>query len=165
MAIGDLIPRLRAASGRLASLRPAVEAGTPWPLSANFGTASEASWGPPETLAHVAEMVPFWLGEIERIVDGPEPAPFGRVATDQLRVLILERDRSLPPRELFGRIAAGTERVATRLGTLTPAEARRRGLHPSRGELTVENAAERFIVSHLEEHAQQLAEVLRGTEK
>jgi DinB family protein len=161
VAIDDLIPRLEAASNRLAALRPAVEAGAPWPLSGNFGTEPEASWGPPETLAHVAEMLPFWLGEIERLVDGTaEPVPFGRVATDQLRLLVLERDRSLPPRELFDRIASGSDRVARRLKALTARDAARRGVHPLRGDMTVEAVAERFIVSHLEEHAEQLAAVV-----
>jgi DinB family protein len=161
VATGDLVPRLEAASKRLAALRPAVEAGVPWPLSDNFGTEPEASWGPPETLAHVAEMLPFWLGEIERVVDGSgEPVPFGRIATDQLRLLVLERDRSLPPRELFDRIAAGTDRVARRLKTLTPRDTSRVGVHPRRGEMTVPEMADSFIVGHLEEHAEQLAEVV-----
>jgi hypothetical protein len=157
----DLAARLEAASKRLAGLRPAVEAGAPWPLSDNFGTEPEASWGPPETLAHVAEMLPFWLGEIERLVDGRgEPVPFGRVATDQIRLLVLERDRSLPPRELFARIAADTDRVARRLKALTPRHTTRRGIHPRRGEMTVEELAEHFLVNHLEEHADQLAAVV-----
>jgi hypothetical protein len=160
----DLVPRLEAASKRLAALRPAVEAGAPWPLSDNFGTEPEASWGPPETLAHVAEMLPFWLGEIERVVDGTgEPVPFGRIATDQLRLLVLERDRSLPPRELFDRIATGTDRVARRLKALTARDTSRLGVHPRRGEMTVQEIADRFIVSHLEEHAEQLAAVVGTT--
>jgi hypothetical protein len=161
MAIGDLVPRLEEAAQRLAGLRPAVEAKNPWPLSTSFGTEPEASWGPPETLAHVAEMLPFWLGEIERIVDGrADPVAFGRVATDQLRLLVLERDRSLPPRELFERISTGAERVARRLATLRSSEAARFGLHPRLGQMTVEAVAERFIVAHLEEHADQLAAVV-----
>ena len=161
MPIPDLVARLHAAADRVGAVRPAVEAGAPWPLSGNFGTEPEASWGPPETLAHVAEMLPFWLGEIERIVAGGRtPAPFGRVATDQLRLLILERDRSLPPRELFDRIATGAERTERRLRTLTAAEAGRVGAHPRAGEMTVEAVAERFIVTHLEEHAEQLEAVV-----
>ena len=160
MSTDTLVTRLRAASKRLAALRPAVEAGAPWPLSQNFGTEPEASWGPPEILAHVAEMLPFWLGEIERVLAGSGgPVPFGRVATDQLRLLVLERDRSLSPRELFDRIATGSDRVGRRLESLTARDTERRGLHPTRGELTVEALAERFIVSHLEEHAEQLATV------
>jgi hypothetical protein len=160
VAIEALVPRLQAASVRIAALQPVVEAGAPWPLSRNFGTEPEASWGPPETLAHVAEMLPFWLGEIERVIEGPvEPVPFGRVATDHIRLLVLERDRSLPPRELFGRIADGTARLARRLSELAPGEAARRGLHARLGEMTVDAIADRFVVSHLEEHAQQLEAV------
>jgi hypothetical protein len=110
-------------------------------------------------------MLPFWLGEIERIVDGRgEPVPFGRVATDQLRLLVLERDRSLPPRELFDRISSGADRVARRLRTLEPAEAARLGLHPRAGQLTVDAVAGGFIVAHLEEHVAQLAAVLGGAD-
>jgi DinB superfamily len=156
----ELRDRLTVARSALLAARPDVEAGEPWTLSDNFGTEPEASWGPPEILAHVAEMLPFWLGEIERVLAGSAaPVPFGRVATDQLRLLVLERDRSLPPRELFDRIATTSDRVARRLESLTPRDTERRGVHPTRGEVTVEALAERFIVSHLEEHAEQLAAV------
>jgi hypothetical protein len=75
----ELIGRMERAVEALTSQRARVEAGEPWPLSARFGTEPEASWGPRETLAHVTEMLPFWLGEIERILAGPaEPVPFGR---------------------------------------------------------------------------------------
>ena len=35
---------------------------------------ARGAWGPPEMLAHVAEMLPYWLGEVERILDGPTGA-------------------------------------------------------------------------------------------
>ena len=130
-------------------------------MSERFGAEPEASWGPPEALAHIAEMLPFWQGEIERILAGPiEPVPFGRLATDELRVGVIERDRSLPPRELFGRVAAGAERMARRLAELSPAEAGRRGLHPRLGEMSVAEVTGRFVAGHLEEHADQLTEIL-----
>jgi hypothetical protein len=156
----ELVTRLAAAQRDLLALRPKVEKGEPWPLSEDFGTAPESSWGPRETLAHVAEMLPFWTGELERVVAGPEPAPFGRVATDVLRIGILERDRSLPLAELFDRIESGGDRFGRRVGGLSPSEAERRGVHPRLGEMTAAALAERFVVSHLEEHAVQLRELL-----
>ncbi len=100
-----LLDRLDAARAGLAATRPAVEAGAPWPLAETFDDSDEARWGPREVLAHLAEMVPYWLGEIERVLAGdPEPVPFGRIATDPVRIAIVERDRSLPPRELYDRI-------------------------------------------------------------
>ena len=41
--------------------------------------------------------------------------PFGRVATDTNRLGILERDRSLPPGELYDRIDHALERFGRRL--------------------------------------------------
>ena len=158
-----LIVRLRAAVAGLEATRPAVEAGAPWPLAAAFDTSEEARWGPPEVLAHLAEMAPFWLGEMERIIaGGPDPVPFGRVATDAMRLGILERDRSLPPRELYDRTVSGLERLERRWATLTPADLERLGLHPRLGEMTIAAIADRFIVSHAAEHVVQLEATLAG---
>jgi hypothetical protein len=43
---------------------------------------------------------------------------------------------------------------------LTPADIERVGVHPSRGELSVEAIFERFVVGHLEDHVSQLGEIV-----
>lgn len=161
------VERLRAAAAAFAAQRSAIEAGRPWPLhSVEEGSGPESEWGPTEVLAHVAEMLQYWLGEIERILDGaPDPVPFGRTVGDPVRVLTIERDRTLPPRELLDRIAASAERYAGRLGELGPADLARRGLHPKLGELTVGEIVERFVVGHAEGHVVQLAEALGAAER
>ena len=113
----DLAARLTATREAYRALRPRIEAREatdPWPLATAFGTEPEASWGVREVLAHVQEMLPYWLGEFERVQagDGATPVPFGRVATDALRTGVLERDRTLPLRELFARIEFGHRAVA-----------------------------------------------------
>jgi hypothetical protein len=159
--LADQLERLRRTRRALRDLRPAVMAGEPWPLAERFGTEPEARWGPPEVLAHVAEMLPFWLGELERILAAPvEPAPFGRVATDELRIATIERDRTLPARELFDRIDSTIDRLERRLPELNAAEAGRLGIHSTRGEMTLAETTERFVVGHLEEHAAQLRDAL-----
>jgi hypothetical protein len=154
--------RLEAAAGAIVALRDRVERAGPWELAELYGTETEASWGPPELLAHLDEMLPYWLGEIERILDGPTvaPVPFGRVATDAVRIGVIGRDRSVPLRELFARLDAYAGRVAARLRQLSVEEAERVGVHPARGELTVVDIVERFIVGHLEEHVGQLRAIL-----
>lgn len=158
----ELIERIERAAEALRDLRPGIEAGEPWPLSTDFGTAPESTWGPREALAHVAEMLPFWTGEIARVVvtGAPQPVPFGRVQSDVLRIGVLERDRTLPLGELFERIDAGTDRIAGRLEAISPADAARRGVHPRLGELTATEIAERLVVGHLEEHVQQLRDLV-----
>jgi DinB superfamily len=161
-SLDDLTARLQRVADDLASLAPDIERRAPWALSSDFGTGPEASWGPPEVLAHIAEMVPYWLGEIERILDGPEDAatPFGRVSTDTVRLEIIGRDRTIPVRELLARIVSETRRASDRLAELTDSDGARRGLHPRLGEMVVTDIVERFLATHAEEHVQQLREIL-----
>jgi len=113
-----------------------------------------------ETLAHVAEMIPYWLGQIELILEAGEPVPFGRMQTDVVRIGLIERDRILPVRELMARISADADRAAARLAELGWADGERLGIHPRDSEVSVAAIAERFIAGHLEEHVRQIEEIL-----
>ncbi len=159
----DLADRLEAGVEAMVELGPALAAGEPWPLAGVVGPGPESSWGPREVLAHVAEMLPYWLGEIELILDagaGSEPTPFGRLETDDLRIAIITRDRGYPGRELLGRVEVEARRAARRFRVLGDADAASLGRHVTRGELSVREIAERFIVGHLEGHITQLRETL-----
>lgn len=157
-----LLDRLSSAGARLAATRPAVEQGAPWPVGAVASGGDEGEWGPTEVLAHVSEMLLFWLGEMERVLAGPDArggegvVPFGRTAADQVRTLTIARDATLPPRELYDRIGSVLQRYRWRLPELTGDDIARRGMHPTRGELAVPDLLERFAISHFEEHAEQL---------
>lgn len=154
--------RLDRAAAAIVALRARVDAGEPWPLSAAYGVEPESSWGPKEVLAHLVEMVPFWTEQAERIVAAAsaDPVPFGRVASDAARIERIGSDRSLPAAELFDRFAAEIE-AATGSFRVVPDEAASRvGLHPRLGQMTVAQIPERFIIGHLEEHAEQLSQIL-----
>lgn len=158
--------RLESAARAMADLGPDIDGLGPWPLAERFGVEPEASWGPPELLAHVSEMLPYWLGEIERIVAEPpsaDPVPFGRVSGDPVRVAIIGRDRTVPTRELLARISADARRVGRRLRELEASgEAERVGLHPRLGEMTLPDIGERFLATHASEHVLQLEEILQA---
>jgi hypothetical protein len=161
--LGGLTSRMRAAADAIVGLQAVIDDRAPWPLAEQFGVEPEAHWGPPEILAHLSEMLPYWSGEIERVLAGPsEPVPFGRVAANELRIGVIERDRSLPTRELVARLETGVERLARRLGELHSSQAGRLGLHPTLGEMTVATMANKFVARHLEEHAEQLRAALDG---
>src|SRR4051812_50210335 len=105
-ALGDLGRRLAGARDGLVELRPAVADGEPWPLAERFDTEPEASWGPREVLAHVAEMLPYWLGELERVVAGGGAA-VGRAGPGPFRPAANERGRAPPPPPPRGRVGGG----------------------------------------------------------
>lgn len=160
-AMTSELERLSAIRRAYADLAPSVAAGQPWPLATAFGTEPEAAWGPREVLAHVAEMLPYWRGELERVVEGsPEPVPFGRLQTDAFRIGLIERDRELPISLLFARIDEGLEGWAQRIPTLTDAERAKRGLHPRLGDVEADRILQRHILEHAEEHVAQLTETL-----
>jgi len=157
----DLDRRLAAAGRRLDELGPRLIDGGPWPLAERFDHAPEAEWGPREVLAHLGEMLPFWLGEAERLIEADAGSPgFGRLATDDLRLGMLARDRTLPIRELVARVGNGIARWRHRWPELTPGERARSGRHVTLGELTVTDVATRFAVGHLEDHLVQLEEAM-----
>jgi hypothetical protein len=153
--------RLVAAGRRLVAMGPAVEAGEPWPLSDAYGEEPEASWGPKELLAHVAEMIPYWHGQIDLVLAGDgEPVPFGRVASDADRIARIGDDRRLPAGTLLARIEDGLADVAAALRGLGPDGLGRVGRHPTREDMTVEAIVGRMLIGHLEEHEQQLRGIL-----
>jgi hypothetical protein len=156
--------RLAASRTAFAALHPRVAAGEPWPLAEDAGIGPEAAWGPREVLAHVAEALPYWLGEYERIIEANRAAddgvPFGRVASDPVRIAVLERDRTVPLGELFERIDIWIERWQRRLAAASPGEGVAVGLHPARGEMTADGVRDRMVVRHLEEHVEQLERIL-----
>ncbi len=170
-AMDDLAARLEGAADAMTELGAELAAGEPWALTETYGPGPESSWGPREVLAHVAEMLPYWLGEIELIIDadaGPggsasDPPGFGRLEEDPLRVGIIGRDRAFPCRELLGRVTVEGRRAARRFRGLDEHAASRLGRHPTRGDLSVRDIAERLMTGHLEGHVTQLREILAAT--
>ena len=158
----DLIERFGHASEAFRAVRGRVVAGEPWPLSVAYGTEPESDWGPKETIAHVNEMIPYWLGQIDRILatDGPEAVPFGRVMSDASRIERIGRDRERPASELFDRVDDDVASATGRLRELSADDAARVGLHARLGEMTVAAIVERFVIHHLEEHTRQLGEIV-----
>lgn len=118
----------------------------------------EERWEAGQVWAHLAEFPDYWLRQAERVIALPtsEPVPFGRVKTDARRVEAIERDRHADPAALLQRVRGSLAEVSDAVRGWREKDWRRRGVHPTLGEMTVETIVERFIVDHLEEHAEQL---------
>jgi threonine dehydratase len=116
-------------------------------------------WEAGQVWAHIAEFPAFWLAQLEQVVAADpsrEPVPFGRTKADAARIEAIERERRTDPAELLRRVSTDIDTVLSSLTGLEPEDWQRRGLHPSRGAMTVRQIAEDFILDHLEEHADQL---------
>ena len=119
---------------------------------------AEERWEAGQVWAHLAEFPHYWLSQAQRVIALPttEPVPFGRVKTDAGRLEAIERERHTDPAALMERVRSQLAEVTDAVRSWTPEDWARRGIHPTRGEMTVERIAETFIANHLEEHADQL---------
>ena len=158
----ELLARLDAVEARLNHL---VATATPGLTEPDEGTGER--WEAGQVWAHIAEFVPYWLVELERVVAGgrgpgsADPVPYGRTKTDPVRIATIERDRREDPHALLSRATEGIARVRAFVREL-PADAWSIvGLHPTRGEVPVERIVEGSVVDHLEEHADQLEGLAR----
>lgn len=121
----------------------------------------EERWDAGQVWAHLAEFPAYWLDQARRIVAGhqagaPEPVPFGRARDDPGRTGPIERDRHADRAELMRRVSAGIAAVAAELRERPPEALAARGRHRTAGEMDVIGLFDRFVVGHLEEHADQL---------
>jgi hypothetical protein len=164
--VTDLATRSGTPAPTCSDLRGPLVHGEPWPLSAAYGTEPEADWGPREVLAHVNEMLPYWTAQLEGVLAGDpgSPVPFGRIATDPDRLGRIDADRRQTAGWLLDAIDAGLVTAGSFAGGLSAADLERTGLHPTRGELTIGDSIDRFLVTHLEEHFVQLREILARRE-
>jgi hypothetical protein len=153
-SVDALLTRLAAAERRLAE-----HAAAPLPKGlTDPDPGTEERWEAGQIWAHLAEFPAYWLAQARRVIARPTqpPVPFGRVKTDVGRIEAIERDRYTDPAALLERVRASLAEVTDAARSWDSETWRLRGMHPSLGEMTIERLVERFIVDHLEEHADQL---------
>lgn len=153
-AVESLIARLADAERRLAE-----HASQPAPGGLTEPDPGlEERWESGQVWAHLAEFPAYWLAQAERVISLPttEPVPFGRVKTDAGRIESIERERHTDRAALMERVRASLAEVTDAARSWSPEEWRRRGAHPSMGEMTVQRIVTEFIADHLEEHVEQL---------
>lgn len=150
----SLTARMAAAETRLAE-----HAARPLPSGLSEpDPGGKERWEAGQVWAHLAEFPPYWLAQARAIVAAAadDPVPFGRVKTDPERLAAIERDRHTDPMALLARVRGSLGEVTDTLRAWPPEAWGRRGLHPTRGVMGIEQIIERFVVEHLEEHADQL---------
>jgi hypothetical protein len=76
--------------------------------------------------------------------------------TDAVRTEPIERDRHVPIEELWHRMEGQFEALRAFLHRLTPEDWSRTGLHKTLGPMSMPAMMQRFVLGHLEEHADQL---------
>jgi len=154
----SFLERLDAVARRLrrhAASSPAAGLTSPDPP-----TGERWDWG--QVWAHLGEFLPYWMEQVVLIrrAGTEEPVAFGRVKSDPARVAAIEADRHRPPPELMKRLETQLVDLRELVASLSPKDWRRQGVHQTLGVMDVHAILREFLVGHLEQHADQLDELL-----
>ena len=148
----DRVRRLRAAAERIRALGPAFDGLT----AADPATGEQ--WDRGQVLSHVAELLPYWVGQAMHVVSsGGGGVPFGRIKSTPSRIQRIESSRHEASDALLRRMDAGVADAVSLLERLGDDELRLTGTHQTMGEMTVAELVDEFLVDHLEQHVDQLA--------
>lgn len=115
-------------------------------------------WEAAQVWSHIVEFIPYWREQIDRIrgADTEEAVPFGRVKTDPDRLARIEQGRSVPLNDLWEGAREEVAHLKAYVTDLSDEDWARTGTHPTLGVMDMPRIVDRFLVGHLEEHAEQL---------
>lgn len=133
------------------------------PDEALYRDPPDGEWSIMRNLAHVAEMLPYWAHQAEAIARVPGER-FGRTHDDPERIGAIEEHSNDVLEEVIARIQASADECIDVLRRLPPQAWSKSGLHPSRGEMSVEQMVDAFVVGHVAAHRQQVEAALAAVE-
>lgn len=118
-------------------------------------------WAVSEILAHLAELLSYWADQAHEVASRAENnLPFGRTHDDAARIAAVQDHAQDPLDQLVPRVRSGLEHATTVLRSIPDAAWQKTGQHVRRGEMTIEEIIDQFLVDHVEEHAVQARDAL-----
>jgi uncharacterized damage-inducible protein DinB len=120
------------------------------------------AWSAMQALGHMTEMIPYWLNHCRVLIAATgKPPTFGRTAVSLERLAGVAHGAAAEPDALLDQLQDEVRSAAGAIRRLSMAERDKRGNFLGRGEMTVAEVVESFIVSHAEEHLAQVEAALR----
>lgn len=116
-------------------------------------------WPVMSTLAHLAELLPYWAGVAAQVAATPGQ-PLGRTHDDPGRLGAISEHGHDSLDTIVPRIRASLAECVATLRAIPPDAWSRTGQHPRRGTMSVADVVDDFLVKHAEEHAAQIQAAL-----
>ncbi len=114
-------------------------------------------WDRYNVLGHMAEMLPYWIGQLTVALD--QGVPIGRQPDSHERRAGIDGGRSAGEAALRDQVDAGLGDLVAFLGRLGPGDLDRAITMRNRGEQPMRWALENLLVGHVEQHCSQLTEL------
>jgi hypothetical protein len=155
----DLEARVQRLRTAIETLTSRVQSQADLPL---YDAPAPEDWTIMRVLAHVAEILPYWSQQARDVAARTENnLPFGRTAEDPDRIAWVENHARDTLADVLKRIDAGLDDAIRTMRSL-PAEAwdGRTARHPRRGEMSIAQIFDDFVIAHAEEHLAQAQRTL-----
>jgi uncharacterized damage-inducible protein DinB len=116
----------------------------------------ENEWSITQILGHLVEMIPYWLDHCRVLIaTTTQPLQFGRSLDAPERLEAVDRGASGNPDELMRDLKDEIRKATTAIRGMSATERGKKGSHIRRGDMTVADIVETFIVVHAEDHLAQ----------
>lgn len=128
---------------------------------------TEEEWSILQILSHVAEAVPYWLGEVERVVSAPGSS-WGRGLQDPVRLAAVTDTDKLAVEDVLREISMLQQQVVSGLQRLDEETLKQESPHRNLakfGEKPVSFIIDHFIEEHVAGHARQIQRNLSKLQK
>lgn len=126
--------------------------------------SAPGEWTAMQSLAHVAELLPYWSRQARDVAARREnDQPFGRTHDDPERIAAVATGAEDALAEVVPRVRGALVECEATLRAIPAQGWLRTGRHMRRGEMTVLQIVDQFLVEHMEEHLYQVEAVLRAS--
>lgn len=119
-------------------------------------------WEAAQVWGHITEFVPYWIEQIEAVLDDPGPRSFGRTRSDPDRLAGIEAGKAMSFEVHLHWLTEHLADLRGFLSALSEADWERKGVHPKLGAMSLDRMIEEFLIGHLEQHAEQLEKLAVG---
>jgi hypothetical protein len=120
-----------------------------------YKTPAEDEWTIMQNLAHTVEFMPFWAGEIEKLVAEPG-RNFGRTAQDEGRLRGISEHEADRLDVIKAALPGSYARLDGVLWSLKDSDLELTGKHVRYGEKPLGWFVEEFVTGHLRGHVEQI---------
>ena len=120
-----------------------------------YQSPAENEWTIMQNLAHIVEFMPYWAGEIEKLVAEPG-RDFGRTPQDVGRLQGISEHEMASLKGIKATLPVSYARLDEALRSLKDSDLELTGKHVRYGEKTLDWFLEDVVTNHLRSHVEQI---------
>jgi uncharacterized damage-inducible protein DinB len=146
----DRVSRIETAVQQLTDTAQAL------PSNVLYAEPEPNEWPVMSILAHVVELMPYWARQALEVSGRSENGqPFGRTHDDPDRIGAVQQHGRDSLDSMLPRVQTACSQAVDLLRQIPEDRWTRTARHANRGDMTVEQIVDQFLVNHVEEHLSQ----------